>query len=170
MRFTKPQKVSTLDIRAFTEGNSNDQEQFIDVFGKGLKEYGFVIIEGHGIPSELIQSCYDKSKAFFQLPSETKKLTPSLVVVDSAVTPRWGKSTQKTARIPTSKSFGMWDEKLSLTKKTSTDTPKTFGQIRTWWALKNLSLHSMRSWKLWPPRCFKPPRCIFSSREIRFQT
>ena len=73
MRFTKPQKVSTLDIRAFTEGDPADQNNFIHELGTGLREYGFVIIEGHGIPTELIQSCYNKAKAFFQLPTATKQ-------------------------------------------------------------------------------------------------
>jgi isopenicillin N synthase-like dioxygenase len=73
MRFTKPQKVSTLDIRAFTEGNTTDQTHFVRELGTGLREYGFVIIEGHGIPPELIQACYDKAKAVFQLPTATKQ-------------------------------------------------------------------------------------------------
>ena len=73
MRFTKPQKVSTLDIRAFTEGHSKDQAHFVEELGSGLKEYGFVIIEGHGVSSQLIQQCYDKSRNFFQLSAETKR-------------------------------------------------------------------------------------------------
>ena len=73
MRFAKPKKVSTLDIRAFTEGNSSDKTRFVHELGTGLREYGFIIIEGHGIPNELIQSCYNKAKAFFQLPNATKQ-------------------------------------------------------------------------------------------------
>lgn len=73
MRFTKPQKVSTLDIRSFTQGNSKDQAHFVKEYGTGLHEYGFVIIEGHGIATSLIQDCYAKTKAFFDLPLETKK-------------------------------------------------------------------------------------------------
>ncbi|MEY4066189.1 MAG: hypothetical protein RIR26_2397 [Pseudomonadota bacterium] len=72
MRFTKPQKVSTLDIRAFTEGSSADKAMFIDTFGTGLKEYGFVVIEGHGIEHSLIQNCYSNARSFFDL-SNTKK-------------------------------------------------------------------------------------------------
>lgn len=73
MRFTKPLKVSTLDIRAFTEGSPTNQNEFVTALGQGLREYGFVIIEGHGIPTDLIHSCYEKSKTFFQLQSEMKK-------------------------------------------------------------------------------------------------
>jgi isopenicillin N synthase-like dioxygenase len=72
MRFTKPQKVSTLDIRSFTHGNEKDQAHFIQNLGTGLREYGFVIIEGHGVASSLIQDCYSKAKTFFALPGETK--------------------------------------------------------------------------------------------------
>lgn len=73
MRFTKPQKVSTLDIRSFTQGNSKDQAHFVKEFGSGLHEYGFVIIEGHGVDSALIKDCYAKTKEFFDLPVEAKK-------------------------------------------------------------------------------------------------
>jgi isopenicillin N synthase-like dioxygenase len=73
MRFTKPQKVSTLDIRSFTSGNTRDQDYFVKEFGRGLHEYGFVVIEGHGISPELIRDCYAKTKAFFDLPWDTKK-------------------------------------------------------------------------------------------------
>lgn len=73
MRFTKPHKVSTLDIRAFTQGNTKDQSHFVKEFGTGLHEYGFVIIEGHGVAPSLIQDCYGKTKAFFNLSTEVKK-------------------------------------------------------------------------------------------------
>ena len=72
MRFTKPKKVSTLDLRSFIEGNKQDQQNFIFEFGTGLREYGFVIVEGHGVSGDLVQSCYAHTKAFFNLPQETK--------------------------------------------------------------------------------------------------
>lgn len=73
MRFVKPQKVSTLDIRTFTQGNPQDQAYFVKEFGRGLHEYGFVIIEGHSVDSRLIHDCYSKTKAFFDLPTDVKK-------------------------------------------------------------------------------------------------
>jgi isopenicillin N synthase-like dioxygenase len=72
MRFTKPKKVSTLDIRSFTEGTKNDVRNFIFELGTGLREYGFVIIEGHGVSGDLVKSCYAHTKSFFELPQETK--------------------------------------------------------------------------------------------------
>jgi len=73
MRFIKPQKVSTLDIRAFTEGSLVDQANFVNEMGTGLREYGFVIIEGHEIPPPLIQACYAKAKSFFELSAAEKQ-------------------------------------------------------------------------------------------------
>lgn len=73
MRFTKPKKVSTLDIRSFTEGNSRDTQNFIFELGTGLREYGFVIIEGHGVSDSLVKSCYDHAKSFFSLPQNVKQ-------------------------------------------------------------------------------------------------
>ena len=73
MRFIKPQKGSTLDIRAFTEGSLADQDHFVNEMGTGLREYGFVIIQGHEIPSPLIQACYSNAKSFFELSSAEKQ-------------------------------------------------------------------------------------------------
>lgn len=73
MRFTKPTKVSTLDIRLFTHGNKKDNQHFVQQLGAGLREYGFVIIEGHGVSNQLVQSCYSHAKDFFALPDATKQ-------------------------------------------------------------------------------------------------
>ena len=41
--------------------------------GRSFGEYGFAIIRDHGIPAELIAEAEAKSKAFFDLPDETKR-------------------------------------------------------------------------------------------------
>lgn len=73
MRFTKPTQVSTLDIRSFTQGNRRDAQNFVSELGTGLREYGFVIIEGHGVSSELVHSCYNHARDFFALPTPVKQ-------------------------------------------------------------------------------------------------
>ena len=71
-------KVPCLDIRAFTQGSALDRKEFVKEFGKGLKEFGFVIVEGHGIPPDLIRASYEKVKIFFELPADKKlQYTPA---------------------------------------------------------------------------------------------
>lgn len=69
----KKRNIPTVDLRQFTEGAAKDQAEFVRVFGGGLKEFGFVNVEGHGIAPSLIQDCYDKVQKFFALDEATKK-------------------------------------------------------------------------------------------------
>ena len=72
------QKVPCLDIRAYTQGSVQDRKQFVTVFGKGLKEFGFVVVEGHEISPDLIKASFEKVKLFFELPEASKtKHTPA---------------------------------------------------------------------------------------------
>ncbi|MHA6332062.1 isopenicillin N synthase family dioxygenase [Qipengyuania sp. CAU 1752] len=47
-------------------------ENIADELGRSFAEFGFAVIRDHGIPQELIDQAEAKSKAFFDLPAETK--------------------------------------------------------------------------------------------------
>lgn len=64
--------VPCVDVRAFTHGSAKEAAEFTKLFGQGLKEFGFVVVEGHGIEPALIKEAYARVKAFFELPVETK--------------------------------------------------------------------------------------------------
>lgn len=66
-------KVPTVDIRSYTHGSVNEQRDFVNVFGKALQEFGFVIIEGHEINSSIIADGYKQVQDFFALPVQTKE-------------------------------------------------------------------------------------------------
>ena len=59
-------KVPTLDARYA------DSPQFADAIAAAYAEYGFVIIENHGIDKRLIDQCLDCFQQFFALPVEEK--------------------------------------------------------------------------------------------------
>jgi len=59
-------KVPTLDARY------SDSPQFADAIAAAYAEYGFVIIENHGIDKRLIDQCLDCFQQFFALPVEEK--------------------------------------------------------------------------------------------------
>ncbi|WP_386071125.1 isopenicillin N synthase family dioxygenase [Tahibacter sp. UC22_41] len=60
--------IPTLDIRRY----DTDRGAFVAELGAAYREWGFAGIRGHGISKELIDGAYDRFRAFFALPSETK--------------------------------------------------------------------------------------------------
>lgn len=64
--------IPCLDIAPFREGT--DPLGVAKAFGAALEQVGFVIITGHGIPEEIIQTAYDKVLAFYDLPLDQKML------------------------------------------------------------------------------------------------
>ena len=59
--------VPTLDL------STGFNPKNVDVFGKGLKEYGFVNVVGHGVSASALARAYDVSKRTFELPLATKQ-------------------------------------------------------------------------------------------------
>jgi isopenicillin N synthase-like dioxygenase len=64
--------IPTLDIKAFTEGTKEERSQFVRNLGDAYETIGFVAIQGHNIPDDLIDNLYAQSQAFFSL-SPTEK-------------------------------------------------------------------------------------------------
>jgi isopenicillin N synthase-like dioxygenase len=51
----------------------SDLAQAADRLGNSLRRTGFAVIEGHGIPEQLIADAWDAAKAFFDLPETVKR-------------------------------------------------------------------------------------------------
>ncbi len=62
--------IPCLDLTPFREGT--DPLGVAKAFGAALEEVGFVVITGHGIPEAIIQTAYERARAFFDLPLEQK--------------------------------------------------------------------------------------------------
>ncbi|MDP4172083.1 MAG: 2-oxoglutarate and iron-dependent oxygenase domain-containing protein [Bacillota bacterium] len=65
--------VRTLNLKNFTYGNSIQRAQFTEEFAAGLKETGFIILEGHGVDPKLIDKNYELWQTLFSMDVETKK-------------------------------------------------------------------------------------------------
>lgn len=65
--------IPTVDLAQFTQGDANQREIFVRQLGAAFHEVGFVAVENHGIPKELVNGFYTASKAFFALPEATKR-------------------------------------------------------------------------------------------------
>lgn len=64
--------VPLVDLSHYTHGTPKERERFVAVFGEGLREFGFVSVEGHGVDSDLIRHTYADVASFFELPHPVK--------------------------------------------------------------------------------------------------
>ncbi|WML50053.1 2-oxoglutarate and iron-dependent oxygenase domain-containing protein [Neobacillus sp. PS3-34] len=65
--------IRTLNLKNFTYGNSEQRATFAEQFAAGLKETGFIILEGHGVDPKLIDRNYELWQELFNMDVETKK-------------------------------------------------------------------------------------------------
>lgn len=66
-------KVPELSLMSFVNGTNNDKARFVDDLFRGLKDYGFIVLEDHPVDEKLTSKAYDLIHEFFQLPDETKR-------------------------------------------------------------------------------------------------
>src|SRR6476661_3021402 len=102
---TAVKNIPTVDLNDYTSGGGATRERLVRTLGDGLKEFGFLNVEGHGIDSSLIQGTYDLWKRFFELPDAVKRRYSGIEGAPGA-TPRSASSMPRTTRCPTSRSSG----------------------------------------------------------------
>jgi isopenicillin N synthase-like dioxygenase len=66
-------QVPCVNMQQFLSGSPRDKLDFVDVVGAGLKEFGFLVVEGHGVDTSLIRNSYSKVQQFFALPTAEKE-------------------------------------------------------------------------------------------------
>ncbi len=59
--------IPTLELREFTGGDESARRRFIDALGRGLTEFGFIKLEGHGVDPTLVSRGYEAFQSFFAL-------------------------------------------------------------------------------------------------------
>lgn len=65
--------IPVVDLDQFRSGSDQDKAAFVQALGKAYEEVGFVAVQHHGIPEELIGALYETVQQFFSLPLEKKK-------------------------------------------------------------------------------------------------
>jgi isopenicillin N synthase-like dioxygenase len=70
---TAVKNIPTVDLNDYTSGGAATRSRLIETLGEGLREFGFLNVEGHGIDSSLIRGTYDLWKRFFELPDGVKR-------------------------------------------------------------------------------------------------
>ena len=64
--------IPRVNLQQFTVGSPEEQQAFVEHFGQGLMDFGFVTLTGHGIDRAVSRRAYDAATAFFDLPETVK--------------------------------------------------------------------------------------------------
>jgi isopenicillin N synthase-like dioxygenase len=64
--------IPTIDLSDYTTGSPDDRQRLVATLGDGLREFGFLNVEGHRIDRSLIRSAYDLWQRFFELDEAAK--------------------------------------------------------------------------------------------------
>ncbi len=65
-------RVPLVDLSDYTHGTPNERARFVQIFGEGLREFGFVSVKNHGVDQALIRRTYEDVAKLFALPREHK--------------------------------------------------------------------------------------------------
>jgi len=67
------QTIPTLDLRDFRGGDESVRRRFSDGLGRGLTEFGFINLQGHGLDPAVIAGGYEAFRSFFALEDAAKR-------------------------------------------------------------------------------------------------
>lgn len=73
MPVTNQVQIPVVTLSDYTHGTPEQRRKFIKTFGDGLKEFGFITLQGHAIDHDLIRKAYALFQEFFSLDLEIKK-------------------------------------------------------------------------------------------------
>ncbi|HAA53909.1 MAG TPA: isopenicillin N synthase family oxygenase [Myxococcales bacterium] len=96
--------IPHIDLRDFQNDDLARRKAFVQTLGDGLKEFGFLTVEGHGIEKNTIQDAYKGFQDFFALDEETKKKYDSVAGGARGYTP-FGREHAKDSEYPDLKEF-----------------------------------------------------------------
>ena len=65
--------IPTIDLGDFMSDDSERRKSFVQTFGQGLLDYGFIKLEGHGVEPSLVREGYDAFESFFAFDEDIKK-------------------------------------------------------------------------------------------------
>ncbi len=65
--------IPTVNLNDYTAGDPAGRARLVQTLGDGLREFGFLNVEGHGIDSDLIRGTYRLWQRFFELDDATKR-------------------------------------------------------------------------------------------------
>lgn len=72
--------IAVVDYNDYISGDTEKRNAFIKNFGDSFSNMGFAIVRNHGVSSALRNQLMEVSKAFFELPTDTKKRYENLAL------------------------------------------------------------------------------------------
>lgn len=66
-------KVPSLSLLSFVHGGATEKARFVDEVFRGLKDYGFIVLNDHTVDEKITKRAYDVVHEFFQLQAEVKQ-------------------------------------------------------------------------------------------------
>lgn len=70
--------LPSIDLAAFLQGDARQQKRIAEQVDEVCATLGFLVIERHGVPTSVIESAWESSRAFFDLPLKDKRVAQSL--------------------------------------------------------------------------------------------
>jgi len=64
--------IPLVDLAAFLEGTDDEQRLIATEVDEICRHIGFLIVEGHGVPNNVVDEAWSATRAFFDLPLEQK--------------------------------------------------------------------------------------------------
>ena len=52
------QLIPTVDLKQYTDGDEHSQQAFVQSFGEAMREFGFAILDHHGVEQSLVDKNY----------------------------------------------------------------------------------------------------------------
>jgi len=92
-------------LNHYVKGDSSERNEFIQNLYQGLANFGSVLLKGHGIAPERIQSAYRCFQNFFNLPEEIKKKYFDQKMAGQRGYVPFGKERAKDSKAPDLKEF-----------------------------------------------------------------
>jgi isopenicillin N synthase-like dioxygenase len=99
------EKVPTLSLRDYIDGDAFARTTFIEELFRGIKYYGFIILKDHPVSVELLDRAYNQVEKLFALPTEVKNSYISKVGGNQRGYTPFGKEHAKDAPVHDLKEF-----------------------------------------------------------------
>ena len=64
--------IPTIDLAAFVDGGDADKDRIAGEVDEICKTIGFLVVDNHGVPNEIVDRAWNAGRAFFDLPLQQK--------------------------------------------------------------------------------------------------
>lgn len=115
--------IPVVDLSDFLYGDVKKKEMFVRQLGNAYEDVGFVAVQHHGIPDELISRLYQTVQRFFSLPLEKKRAYQIEGLAGQRGYTSFGKEHAKGSEAPDLKEFFQYGQTVNHSEKQGDEYP-----------------------------------------------